>query len=176
MTTIPDELPPDPDPRSELDEDEAAVYDALLDPDPSVRGDAMAQVASEETAPPFRFGIAMARADTRPWFTRWFTSVVEGPDWEADVARSGSLGSSTQELGERSVAISWRYQGVHDLDGAFLELPATGRLVTIRGVSLLGVEDEAFQIRRYIDWAGVYTQLGLTLNWRVPIVATPPPG
>jgi hypothetical protein len=176
VTTIPDELPDPPDPRSELDDDELEVYDALLGADSSLRGDAMALLASVDTDPPFRFGIAMARADTRPWFTRWFTSVLEGPDWEADMDRSGSLGSPQQELAVRSVAVSWRFQGVHDVDGAFLELPATGRPVTIRGVSMLGVEDDTFMIRRYIDWAGLYTQLGLTLNWRVPIVATPPPG
>ena len=172
MSTIPDEPP---DPRSELDEDEAAVYDALLGEDPSLRGDAMAQLAADDIDPPLRFGFAIARADTRPWFIRWFTPVLEGPDWEPDVDRSGSLGLGPRAAVDRSVAVTWRFQGVHDVDGAFLELPATGRSVTIRGVSMLGVEDDTFLIRRYIDWAGLYTQLGLTLNWRVPIVATPPP-
>jgi hypothetical protein len=35
----------------------------------------------------------------------------------------------------------------------------------------MGVEDEAFRLRRYIGWAGLYTQFGLSLNWHTPLGA-----
>jgi hypothetical protein len=31
-------------------------------------------------------------------------------------------------------------------------------------------------VRRYIDWAGLFAQLGLTLNWRTPVASEPPGG
>ncbi len=53
--------------------------------------------------------------------------------------------------------------------GAFNGIPASGRGVTVHGFSLLGVEDERLVVRRYVDWAGLFAQLGLTLNWRTPV-------
>jgi hypothetical protein len=35
------------------------------------------------------------------------------------------------------------------------------------------VADTKLDVRRYIDWAGLYAQLGLVVNWRVPILADP---
>jgi topoisomerase IA-like protein len=43
----------------------------------------------------------------------------------------------------------------------------------VRGFSLFVVEDGEFRVRRYIDWIGLYAQLGLGVNWRVPIDTVP---
>jgi hypothetical protein len=52
-------------------------------------------------------------------------------------------------------------------------LPPTGRPLEANGFSLFGVDDTGFTIGRYVDWAGLYTQLGLGLNWRFPIDEAP---
>jgi hypothetical protein len=37
----------------------------------------------------------------------------------------------------------------------------------------MGVEEDRFRVRRYVDWAGLFAQLGLTLNWRTPVTPEP---
>lgn len=60
---------------------------------------------------------------------------------------------------------------MHDdqrLAGSFNGITTSGREVTARGFTLVGVEDELFKVRRYVYWAGLFAQLGLTVNWRTP--------
>lgn len=74
--------------------------------------------------------------------------------------------------------------GVHDKsperaalepEAAFDKTAPSGREVVVRGFTLMGLEDDGqFKVRRYVDWAGVFTQMGLTLNWRTPVLADPP--
>lgn len=103
-----------------------------------------------------RFG----RADTLPFLQTWFTEVE--PGWQMDVDRSGALGA-------QSVGIEWSFHGVHDTDGAFNGLAASMREVDVRGFSIIGMERDRLQVRRYVDWAGLFAQLHLTLNWRMPL-------
>ena len=62
----------------------------------------------------------------------------------------------------------------------FNGLQATGRAVTVRGFTVMAVEfDEETQanklsVHRHVDWTGLYGQLGLTVNWRIPIDDPPP--
>jgi hypothetical protein len=95
--------------------------------------------------------------------------------WAVDEARSGTIGSA-------SVGVTWRYRMAHDWEQDFdytkpqpelRGLPPTGRSLEANGFSLFGVDDTGFTIRRYVDWAGLYTQLGLGLNWRFPIDEAP---
>lgn len=114
------------------------------------------------------FQLALARADTRPYLVHWFSElIVRTEGWVPDRERSGPIG-------EQSVGTEWSWTGVHDDEGrasAFNGITATGREVTVRGFTLMGVEDRQFKLRRYVDWAGLFAQLGLTLNWRVPVPA-----
>jgi hypothetical protein len=115
---------------------------------------------------------AVARADVVSSMRVWFSDRDDG--WRASPGRSGRLG--------QAAAIEWSFLGTHDVAGTLNHLPATNRPVAVHGVSIFGVEVEAdeqgherdrFKVRRHIDWAGVYAQLGLSLNWRVPL--DPPP-
>jgi hypothetical protein len=123
------------------------------------------------------FQAAVARADVLPRLLGWFTALPgRGTDgWVHDPDRSGPLGPA-------SVAVEWSFAGTYpetrfDRQGDVLGEAANtrfngvrgvGQQVEVHGISLLGVEDGVFRVRRYIDWAGVYAQLGLSLTWRTP--------
>jgi hypothetical protein len=109
------------------------------------------------------FAVAFARADCVVYLRKWFTP---RGGWAANAQSSGAAGPS-------GVGVEWSFEGVHDGDGAFNGLSPTGRPVVVRGVTLVGVEAGKVKLRRYVDWAGLFAQLGLTLNWRVPVPAGP---
>ena len=73
----------------------------------------------------------------------------------------------------------WSFAGAHTVDGAFNGLAASGKDVVVRGYTIMSAEpvDKGdgtdFKVRRYVDWAGLYGQLGLSINWRVPVAAPP---
>ena len=104
--------------------------------------------------------VAYAAGDTLPSLEEWFTPIE--PGWVADEERSGPLGRS-------SVGVEWSFNGVHDRDGDFNGLAASFRQVEVRGFSILGVEEDRFVVRRYVDWAGLFGQLHLSLSWRIPL-------
>ncbi len=104
--------------------------------------------------------VAYARADTLPFLQEWFTEVE--PGWQVDLERSGPLGPA-------SAGIEWSFHGVHDRESTLNGLAASFRPVDVRGFSILGVERDRFQVRRYVDWAGLFAQLHLSLNWRLPL-------
>jgi hypothetical protein len=98
-----------------------------------------------------------------------------GPGWVVDDERSGRIGVA-------SVGVAWLYQAAHDWEPDYdptkpnaelRALPPTGRDLEAHGFSIFGVENEAFTVRRHVDWAGLYAQLGIGLNWRVPVDETP---
>lgn len=112
------------------------------------------------------FQLALARADARPHLVTWFSEATRPTDaWRPDPERSGPIG-------DHSVGTEWCWTGMHDDEGCantFQGIPGSGRGVTVRGFTLMGVEDGQFRVRRYVDWAGLFAQLGLTLNWQVPV-------
>jgi hypothetical protein len=112
------------------------------------------------------FAGAFARADCVTYLRKWFTP-AEG--WKAVEARSGAAGGA-------GVAVEWTFDGRHDGDGTFNGLSPTGRPVRVRGVTMIGLEGAKLKLCRYVDWAGLFAQLGLTLNWRVPVPASPVAG
>jgi hypothetical protein len=57
----------------------------------------------------------------------------------------------------------------------FNGIRATDRPVVVRGFTILSIEEERLKVRRYVDWVGLYGQLGLTFNWRVPVENVLPP-
>jgi hypothetical protein len=112
------------------------------------------------------FREALVRADTLPLLTTWFTGSADG--WRADTERSG-------RLGEAAAGTEWSFDGLHEADDVFNGIRATGRSVVVRGFTILSIEEELFKVRRYVDWAGLYGQLGLAVNWRVPVENVLPP-
>jgi hypothetical protein len=113
------------------------------------------------------FAVAVVRADTRPWLRLWLD---EDPanEWQADLEGTGPLGAA-------SVGVEWRYQGTHARDDVFNGLPATGQSVTVEGFSILRAGPDGLRVRRYVNWVLVFQQLGLSMNWRVPLTNPPNP-
>jgi hypothetical protein len=112
------------------------------------------------------FANAFARADCVTYLRKWFTP-TDG--WKTVEERSGASGGA-------GVAVEWSFEGRHDGDGTFNGLSPTGRPVHVKGVTMIGLEGSKLKLRRYVDWAGLFAQLGLTLNWRVPVDGSPPSG
>ena len=108
----------------------------------------------------------LARADVASSMHAWFSD--RDQIWRSALERAG-------RLGESAAAIEWTFMGTHDIPGTLNHLPATFRSVEVHGVSIFGAEDGKLAVRRHIDWAGLYAQLGLTLNWRVPLDPNPGP-
>jgi hypothetical protein len=113
------------------------------------------------------FAVAVVRADTRPWLQQWFTETDAA--WAADTEGTGVLGTG-------SVGVEWRFEGTHDTDEVFHGLPKTNNDITVEGFSVLRAGPDGLRVRRYVNWPLVFQQLGLTLNWRLPITNTPDPG
>jgi hypothetical protein len=116
----------------------------------------------------------VVRHDTRPVLREWFTDTENDRGWEMDFDRSGRIGEG------QSAGVAWSFEGTHDQVSpedarwsTFNGIPVTERQVTVRGFTLVDVDFDSDQprlrLRRYVDWAGLYSQLGLTVNWRVPL-------
>jgi hypothetical protein len=116
------------------------------------------------------FGLKLVAADSVAALSQWFTAARGG--WREEADRWGLLG-------DNAYGAAWVYEGDHDIPFAFNGVPASGRPVTVRGFTLIGPDpsrtDAGVRFRRYVDWAGVFGQLGLTLNWRIPLPKMPPP-
>lgn len=110
---------------------------------------------------------AIARADVMPQLAAWFKADLSHGDggWAAAPERSGPVGQAS------ACVVAWSFQGIHtqEVDPSPIEgaLPLDQE-ITLQGVTFMGVEDGAFLLRRYVDWAGLYAQLGFSLNWRTP--------
>ena len=108
----------------------------------------------------------VVRFDVESHLTAWFSE----REWRWV---SGMLG---REGDAPRIATEWEYVGTHDTpDESFNGLRPTGAEITARGVTVifLGPKEadgpEVLRFQRYVDWAGLFAQLGLTLNWRVPV-------
>jgi hypothetical protein len=61
----------------------------------------------------------------------------------------------------RQTAVAWEYHGRHN--GTFQGIPATGRDVVIRGVTVVEQGGRGRVLfSRYVDWLDVMSQLGLS--------------
>ena len=146
--------PPDwPERQDALNEDEVALYREL-----EADWSALLETLTENPT----FGLKVVKADSVVMLRQWFR---ETAGWREEEGRWG-------QLGDNAFGVAWVYDGIHDIPFAFNGLPPSGRPVTVRGFTVLGPDpDGRVQIRRYIDWAGVFGQLGLSLNWRIPVEA-----
>jgi len=114
------------------------------------------------------FQIAAARADTVPKVQSWFPARDAG--FQVFREHSGPVGPV-------AVGTEWSYQGDHSRDDTFNGMRATGKPIELRGYTIMSVGSDdpdgsaKLQSRRYVDWAGLYGQLGLTIDWRVPVAA-----
>jgi hypothetical protein len=113
----------------------------------------------------------LARIDVIHYLEQWFEPV--GSAWQ----RSGSfIGRSA----DGPLATEWTFEGRH-VNESFNGIRATGQYVTVRGVTIAEpdphptVGTPGVRVKRYVDWAGLFAQLGLTLNWRVPLPTEPEP-
>jgi hypothetical protein len=123
--------------------------------------------------------VTIAEADTAPMLRQWFSELGIHRDengWQHVPGRTGPIG-------EFAAGVEWQWTGVHDDGGepgggdaerSFNGIPPSGNVVTVHGFTLFGVElddlgAQQARVRRYVDWAGVFAQLGLTLNWRTPV-------
>ena len=61
-------------------------------------------------------------------------------------------------------AIEWAFQCRHV--APFGGIPATGRDLTIYGVTIVRVRGGATTFRRYVDWSAVMVDLGVTASFR----------
>jgi hypothetical protein len=61
-------------------------------------------------------------------------------------------------------AVVWQYAGRHSAE--FQGVPATDRVVTIRGTTVVDHSGPEPLFHRYVDWLDVMAQLGLTANMR----------
>jgi hypothetical protein len=64
-------------------------------------------------------------------------------------------------------AVPWTYQCRHvgDFNGVF----PTGRNLEIQGVTFVDNRGGRTLLHRYVDWAGVFTQLGMAVSPRVSV-------
>ena len=106
----------------------------------------------------------MAWIDVYPWLAYWFQPTR---GWRPDWRRSGPI------EGTASIGVAWAFDGIHTEGGVLNGLPPTGRDVRVQGLTVMGPgrdrDEYGFEMWRYIDWIGLYSQLGLAMNWRVPI-------
>jgi hypothetical protein len=65
------------------------------------------------------------------------------------------------------IAVPWTYRCYHT--GDFQGLFPTWRELTIEGVTVIDTRGAAPMLRRYIDWLGVLTQLGVDVSLRLPV-------
>ena len=83
---------------------------------------------------------------------------------------TGRLDGVARDVLERRGATS-NFLGYHGYPAVICTSPND---VIVHGFTLFGVElddrgETRAMVRRYVDWAGVFAQLGLTLNWRTPV-------
>jgi hypothetical protein len=146
--------PPDwPERQDALNEEEVARYREL---------EADWSALLETLTGDLEFGRKVVEADSVAQLSRWFTAAG---GWRAEEDRWGLLG-------ENAFGVAWQWDGIHDVPFAFNGLPASDRPVTVLGFTLMGPDplgSGRVLIRRYVDWAGVFGQLGLPLNWRIPV-------
>jgi hypothetical protein len=109
---------------------------------------------------------ALCRADVEPHLREWFTP-TDG--W---LARPSFVPAITDGVAPvpTVAAVEWQWHGRHDKSYTFNNTLATGAEVVVRGCTVMALnEQKVLKVRRYIDWAGLLTQLGLGVNWRVPV-------
>jgi hypothetical protein len=110
---------------------------------------------------------ALCRADVEPHFEEWFTPVG---GWKAQPAFLMPPDLKGAAPSPAVTAIEWQWHGRHDKSYAFNNTLATGTEVTVRGCTVMSFNEKGvLKVRRYIDWAGLLTQIGISVNWRIPV-------
>ena len=70
-----------------------------------------------------------------------------------------------------TVAIPWGYRGRHERD--VMGLLPTGRIIDIKGVTLVHETSDGPRFSRFVDWIGALGQMGVGLFSR-PVLDDPP--
>jgi hypothetical protein len=163
--------------RRHLEHEESEWFDQLFDADQQQAVKKLIELPDLGELRTRDLFALVARADVLPRLLTWFSPVEADPTfgWQDHLERSGAVG-------EASAAVEWTFTGSYEStrlrarpegvdvvenDSAFNGVRPLGQRVELHGVTLLSIEGGKLRIRRYIDWVGLYAQLGLSVNWRV---------
>ena len=108
--------------------------------------------------------VALAREDVDAGVGRWLPATA---DLEMDL--SGPVGDSA------FIAVRWVHRGTNTgADDPFLGLAPTGDLVEVHGVTLVEDRGDAEPVfHRFVDWVGVFDQLGMAVGGRLTVSEHP---
>ncbi len=132
----------------------------------------------EKVRDSFEVAGQLAAGDLAPQLLAWFPPL----DGEVFSIREDHSGRA----GDAGAIVEWTYRGVHRSETdkpttEFNDTVATGRTVTVRGVTMMTVEprsegdgEPVFRFARFIDWIGVLGDIGATINWRLAVANEPP--
>ncbi|HMG43543.1 MAG TPA: hypothetical protein VK611_19590 [Acidimicrobiales bacterium] len=149
--------------RERLGDDRADRFDRLMDPDTGDPGRLMAEVRDDPD-----LGVALVECDTVDQLAPLFSDAPG--TWSSEAEQSGPLG-------EASFGVAWTFETTHDdTHGRFNGIPPTGRSVVVQGYTVVGFSPVrgTLVVRRWVDWTAVLAQLGLTVNWRIPVTGPDP--
>jgi hypothetical protein len=87
----------------------------------------------------------------------------------------GVVGNVAAADGSELTMVQWVHRGHnHGTDDPFIGLAPKDAVLEVHGITLVqdgGTGDHLF--RRYVDWVGVYDQLGLAVSARLPVSELP---
>lgn len=115
--------------------------------------------------------VALAREDIEAGVGRWLPASSD-----LEVSLAGPVGDSA------FTAVRWVHRGTNTgVDDPFLGLAPTGDEVEVHGVTLVEDGGEGGAVfHRFVDWVGVFDQLGMAVGGRLAVSEHPghigPPG
>ena len=83
--------------------------------------------------------------------------------WTSEEIGTGILYANAI-TGGALTAVEWAFHCKHI--APFAGIPATNRVVTIQGVTIVRVRGAKTTYRRYVDWAGLMAELGVSASFR----------
>lgn len=108
--------------------------------------------------------IALAREDIDGGVGRWLPASAE-----LQVELSGQVGDSA------FTAVRWVHRGTNTgTDDPFLGLAPTGDEVEVHGITLVEDRGDGEPVfHRFVDWVGVFDQLGMAVGGRLTVSEHP---
>ncbi|MDQ1508515.1 MAG: SnoaL-like polyketide cyclase [Actinomycetota bacterium] len=118
---------------------------------------------------------ALVRSDVEDGFKEMLSSRADAP-FAFGLHESDLDDASTFATSEQLVVLPWRYPCTHS--GTFLDIPATGVELELRGTTFVDIREDAdsyWIYYRYIDFIGALHQIGVPTVAR-PVASTPDDG
>jgi hypothetical protein len=112
--------------------------------------------------------VALVRADVDAALGKWFPAIQD-----LEISLAGVV------EGSAFVSVRWIHRGRNDAaadgpDDPFISLARNGAEIAVHGLTLVedrGSDEPLFH--RYVDWVGVYDQLGLAVSGRLTVDVRP---